>query len=94
MILFGVNFNLYYLMLLKKFKAVVTSTELWAYFGIILSSAALIAWNIRHLFGGLEQTVRTAAFQVASVISTTGYATADFNLWPNFQKIFFLFLCL
>ena len=66
MILFGVNFNLYYLMLLKKFKAVVTSTELWAYFGIILSSAALIAWNIRHLFGGLEQTVRTAAFQVAS----------------------------
>ncbi len=86
MILFGINFNLYYLMLLKKFKAAFSSSELWYFFGIVLSATALIAWNIRHLFGGIEETVRTAAFQVASVISTTGYATADFNLWPNLSK--------
>ena len=86
MILFGINFNLYYLMLLRKFKAAFSSSELWYFFGIVLSATALIAWNIRHLFGGIEETVRTAAFQVASVISTTGYATADFNLWPNLSK--------
>lgn len=86
MLLFGINFNLYYLMLLRKFKAAFSSSELWYFFGIVLSATALIAWNIRHLFGGIEETVRTAAFQVASVISTTGYATADFNLWPNLSK--------
>ena len=86
MILFGINFNLYYLMLLKKFKAAFSSSELWYFFGIVLSATALIAWNIRHLFSGAEETVRTAAFQVASIISTTGYATADFNLWPNLSK--------
>lgn len=86
MILFGINFNLYYLMLLRKFKAAFSSSELWYFFGIVLSATALIAWNIRHLFGGIQETVRTAAFQVASVISTTGYATADFNLWPNLSK--------
>lgn len=92
MILFGINFNLYYLMLLKKFKAVVTSTELWAYLGIIASSIAVISWNIRHLFVGAEETVRAAAFQVSSIISTTGYATTDFNLWPNLSKNILLIL--
>ncbi len=92
MILFGINFNLYYLMLLKKFKAVVTSTEIWAYLGIIASSVAVISWNIRHLFVGAEETVRAAAFQVSSIISTTGYATTDFNLWPNLSKNILLIL--
>lgn len=92
MVLFGVNFNLYYLALLRKFKAVVTSTELWAYLGIIISSVAVISWNIRHLFIGTEETIRTAAFQVSSIISTTGYATTDFNLWPNLSKNILLIL--
>ena len=92
MVLFGVNFNLYYLALLRKFKAVVTSTELWAYLGIIASSIAVISWNIRHLFVGAEETVRAAAFQVSSIISTTGYATTDFNLWPNLSKNILLIL--
>ena len=92
MVLFGVNFNLYYLALLRKFKAVVTSTELWAYLGIIISSVAVISWNIRHLFVGAEETVRAAAFQVSSIISTTGYATTDFNLWPNLSKNILLIL--
>ena len=92
MVLFGVNFNLYYLALLRKFKAVVTSTELWAYLGIIISSVAVISWNIRHLFVGAEETIRTAAFQVSSIISTTGYATTDFNLWPNLSKNILLIL--
>lgn len=92
MVLFGVNFNLYYLALLRKFKAVVTSTELWAYLGIIISSVAVISWNIRHLFAGAEETVRAAAFQVSSIISTTGYATTDFNLWPNLSKNILLIL--
>ena len=92
MVLFGVNFNLYYLALLRKFKAVVTSTELWAYLGIIISSVAVISWNIRHLFVGAEETIRMAAFQVSSIISTTGYATTDFNLWPNLSKNILLIL--
>ena len=92
MVIFGVNFNLYYLLIIKRFRAVLKSTELWTFLGIIGVSTLLISLNIRHLFDGVGDTVRTAFFQVSSIISTTGYATTDFNLWPGFSKAILLLL--
>ena len=86
MLLFGVNFSLYYLLLLKNFKAVFKSEELRAYLGIVAASIALITVNIVHIYGTALKAFRYAAFQVASVITTTGFVTADFDLWPEFSK--------
>ena len=86
MLLFGVNFSLYYLLLLKNFKAVFKSEELRAYLGIVAASIALITVNIVHIYGTTLKAFRYAAFQVASVITTTGFVTADFDLWPEFSK--------
>ena len=60
--------------------------------GIILSSVLLIVWDIRDLYGSLTETLRHAAFQVSSIITTTGFATTDFDLWPSFSKAILLFL--
>ena len=92
MILFGVNFSCYYLLLLKQFKSVFKDEELRTYFSIILISIVLICLNIRHLYPTLEETIRHAAFQVGSIITTTGYATTDFDLWPAFSKTLILLL--
>lgn len=86
MLLFGVNFNIYYLLLIRKFKSVVKSTEMWVYFGIVAVAIATIAFNIYPLYGDVSDTIRHSAFQVSSIITTTGYATQDFNLWPSFSK--------
>ena len=86
MILFGVNFNLYYFALIKKAGMALKSRELWCYFGIIAVSAALICINIYPLYGSFGEVLRQAVFQVSSIVTTTGYATADFNLWPAFSK--------
>lgn len=92
MVLFGVNFNLYYLIIIKKLKTAVKSRELWFFFAVIGISTLLITFNIRYLFGNFSETLRTAFFQVASIISTTGYATADFNTWPQFSRYLILLL--
>ena len=92
MILFGVNFSCYYLLLIKQWKNVFGDEELRTYFGIILASILLIVWNTRGMYGTLEETIRHAAFQVGSIITTTGYATVDFDLWPSFSKT--ILLCL
>ena len=92
MILFGINFSCYYLLLLKQWKSVWKDEELRLYLGIILGSIVLIALNTRGFYGSLEETVRHAAFQVGSIITTTGYATVDFDLWPSFSKT--ILLCL
>ena len=92
MILFGVNFSCYYLLLLKHFRSVFKDEELRTYFGIIFVSILLISLNIRHLYPTLEETIRHAAFQVGSIITTTGYATTDFELWPAFSKTLILLL--
>ena len=86
MILFGVNFNFYYLMLIKKPKEALQSEEVRYYFGIILVSALLIAWNIRGQFANIFLAFHHALFQVGSVITTTGFSTVDFDLWPSFAK--------
>ena len=92
MLLFGVNFSCYYLLLLKQFRNVFKDEELRTYIGIVLGSILLIVWNLQGVYGSLEETIRHAAFQVASVVTTTGYATADFDLWPSFSKT--ILLCL
>ena len=92
MILFGVNFTCYYLLLMKQFKAVFEDEELRLYFGLIIGSTILIALNIRSQYETVEETIRHAAFQVGSIITTTGYCTTDFDKWPVFSKTIILLL--
>ena len=92
MMLFGVNFSCYYLLLIRQWKNVWKDEELRLYIGIILGSILLITLDTRGFYSTLEETVRHAAFQVGSIITTTGYATVDFDLWPSFSKT--ILLCL
>lgn len=92
MMLFGVNFSCYYLIMLRQFKRMFKDEELRLYLGVIIGSIALIAWNIWGIYPTLEETIRHAAFQVVSIITTTGFATTDFDLWPSFSKA--IILCL
>lgn len=92
MILFGINFNLFYLVLLKNFKRIFKSEELRTYIKIIAVAIALITWNIQGMYGGVLKSFRYASFQVATIITTTGFMTADFNLWPTFSKAILLSL--
>ena len=92
MFLFGINFGCYYLLLLRQFKGVFKDEELQLYVGIVLGSIALIVLDLRGFYGTLEETIRHAAFQVSSIITTTGYTTTDFDLWPSFSKA--ILLCL
>ena len=86
MLLFGVNFNLYYFLLVRRFRDVFRSEELWAYIAIVGAPVTAIAVDILHMYESFGQSLRYSFFQVASIITTTGYATADFNLWPTFSK--------
>ncbi len=92
MFLFGVNFSCYYLLLLRNFKGVFKDEELRLYVGLALSAVALIVLNIRSLYGSLSETIRHAAFQVSSIMTTTGFATTDFDQWPMFSKGILLML--
>ncbi len=92
MILFGINFSCYYLLLLKQVRNVFKDEELRLYLGIIVTSIVLISLDIFHMYGTVEETVRHAAFQVGSIITTTGYSSTDFDLWPSFSKT--ILLCL
>lgn len=95
MFLFGINFNLYYLLLLRKLGTVVKSQELWCYVGIACAAVLAIAVNINSMFDSLSETIRAAAFQVTSIMTTTGFATVDFNLWPSFSKtVIILLMCI
>ena len=92
MLLFGINFNLYYLLLIRRFRAAAQSSECWYYLGIVGVSIALITANILPMYENFQEALRLSAFQVASIVTTTGYATADFNLWPQFSKAILLLL--
>ena len=94
MVLFGVNFNIYYLLLMGKVKSILRSEELRWYLGIIAGATLLIAWNTLSRWGGILQSLRYAFFQVASVITTTGFARADFTLWPELPGMLLLVLML
>ena len=87
MLLCGTNFNVYFLLLTKKFKEAFSLEEVRAFFIIVFSSSILITWNVLEQFGGnIIEAFRHSIFQVASVITTTGYSTVDFDLWPTFSK--------
>lgn len=92
MILFGVNFNVYYLILLKKFKQSLLMEELRWYLGIIAASIVIIAFNIQHLFSNLGKAFQQSAFQVGSIITTTGFSTTDFNAWPQASRTILVML--
>lgn len=86
MALFGVNFSVYFLLLMRKFKQILHNEELWLYVGIMVSAIALITWNVVPLFPSVGQALRHAAFAVSSVMTTTGFATEDFNVWPELSR--------
>ena len=90
MLLFGVNFSCYYLLLLRQFKNVFKDEELRLYLMIVFASVALITCNTFSLYDTVEESLRHAAFQVSSIITTTGFATTDFDLWPSFSKAILL----
>ena len=94
MLLFGVNFGCYYLLLLKQVKDVFRDEELRLYLGVVLGSIVLISFNIRGMYESFGESLRHAAFQVSSIITTTGFATCNFDLWPCLSKSILLVLML
>lgn len=92
MLLFGVSFNMYYLLLIKRWREVLKSNELKCYLGISLAAMIIIALSIMPLYGSIADAVRLSAFQVSSIVTTTGYATADFDAWPSLAKAVLLVL--
>ena len=92
MILFGVNFSVYYLALTKKFKQALKFEEIRYYFGIIAAAIILIAINTSHLFTSFGIAIEQSAFQVGSIITTTGFSSTDFNQWPAFSKTILVLL--
>ena len=94
MALYGVNFSLYYFIFTKKIKQLIRSEELRVYFGMMVGFSIIIAINIYPLFSNVSEAIRHSFFQVSSIISTTGFVTEDFNLWPSFSKtILTLLMC-
>lgn len=92
MIISGINYSFYFLIISKKFKDALHLEEVRCYLGIILAAVVLITLNIAHLYDTLGESVRHAFFQVGSIITTTGYSSTDFNLWPEFSKTILILL--
>ena len=84
--LFGVNFNLYFFLSIRNWKLAFKNEELWWYFGIMAGASLLIAFQLLPQYDSFMESLRYAAFQVATLMTTAGYATTDFNLWPAFSK--------
>ena len=94
MMLFGINFNLYFLLLLRKFRSVFKNEELRCYLALIAFSTITIAFNIRKLCGSMGEAFRLAFFQVNAFSSTTGFSSADFDKWPTYSKMLLFVLML
>jgi len=92
MFIFGVDFSLYHLILMRKPLYIFKSTEFKTYFAVILSAIILISVNCMGIFHSLGEAIKHSAFQVVSIITTTGYATCDFDIWPEFSKAIILIL--
>ncbi|NYV28201.1 TrkH family potassium uptake protein [Streptobacillus felis] len=92
MLLFGINFNIYFYLLIRNFTYVFKNEELRYYIGIIIFAVATITFNIKNSFDTIEQAFRAALFQVSAIITTTGFVTQDFNLWPSYSKILLVLL--
>ena len=92
MFIFGINFNVFYLLLMGKIKSAFKSSELAVYTLIIVVSICLITIDINSLYDSFSETIRTASLQVVSISTTTGFSSADFNLWPTMSKTVLLLL--
>lgn len=92
MILFGIDFGLYYMLFFKERKAFLKSTELRVYIGIIALAILFMCINTRGMFATLEECIRHVSFTVGSIITTTGFATTDFNLWPELSRTIIVLL--
>lgn len=94
MLIFGVNFNIYYLILIRRFRSVFRSVELWCYLATAVISTIAVTVSIysQALFHTLGEAIRTGSFQVASILTTTGYSTADFDTWPTVARTVLLLL--
>lgn len=92
MILFGVNFSFFYLFLKKRFKDALKSAEVWVYLAVILTATVLITVNVSGMFSSGAEAFQQAAFQVGSIITTTGYTTTNYDLWPEFSKMILVLL--
>lgn len=86
MLIFGVNFNLYFLLIVGKFTSVLKNSEIWIYVGVVVLSVTIITINIYSQCASVSKALRDSTFQVASLMSTTGYSTADFDKWPALSK--------
>ncbi len=92
MLLFGINFNIFYLLLVKDFKSILKDGELKLYLGIIIASVVVIALNTMSTFNSVFDAFHHSFFQVSSIITTTGFSTVDFNTWPTLSKMILTFL--
>ena len=86
MLIFGVNFNLYFLLLLGRFTSFFRNSELWIYIGVVVASVTVITINIYAQYQSVADSLRHSTFQIASIMSTTGYSTVDFDQWPAISK--------
>lgn len=92
MIMFGINFHVYYLFLVKRPKEALRTGEMWAYLGIIGTSVLVIAFSVRDMFPSFFLALHQSAFQVGSIITTTGYATVDYEAWPEIARTILVLL--
>lgn len=95
MALFGINFNIYFLILIKRFKDAIKSEELWTYIGIIITSVIAITINISNQYSSILEAFQHASFQVSSLMTSTGFCSTDFNQWPEFSRtILIMIMCI
>jgi trk system potassium uptake protein TrkH len=92
MFIFSINFNLYYLILTGKVLTALLSEEFWWFTGMVLAATAFITYNVYSVYDNFSDALRHAFFQVTTIVSTSGFATDDFNLWPNASKTLLLIL--
>lgn len=92
MILFGVNFNIFFLLIMREYYKILRNEELWVYIGLLLGSILLITFNVLPMFASIGESFHHAAFQVASIMTTTGFATVDFNTWPQLSRTILVIL--
>ena len=92
MMLFGVNFAIYFHLMRREKEPILQSEELWTYLSIVAAATLLVTLSILPRYNGFFEALRYAFFQVTSIISTTGFGTADFNVWPLFSRSMLLLL--
>lgn len=92
MVLFGVNFNAYYFILLRQLKKVFSINEIGVYFGVLFGATAIIFFNVKGMYVHASDALRDASFQVASLTTSTGFSTVDYDQYPNMAKLIFLLL--